>query len=109
MFVRKLIMAACVALLWPATVSLAQTSAAQPAPVVTTTTDVPPGGMPVFIHPETDQQRKDRLGIQEDPGINPDPNKHYWRVGHFPHIERLGPKKAAYDQPPGLGKAVGDA
>ena len=109
MFVRKLIIAACVGLLLPATVSLAQTSATQPAPVVTTTTDVPPGGMPVYIHTETAQQRKDRLGIQEDPGINPDPNKHYWRFGHSQHIERFDRKWAAYDQPQGLVRPFGNA
>src|SRR4029077_7645069 len=87
MFVRKLIIAASVALLLPATVSFAQTSATQPAPGVTNITDVPPGGMPVYIHTETAQQRKDRLGIQEDPGINPDPNKPYWRLGYSHQIE----------------------
>jgi FG-GAP-like repeat/FG-GAP repeat len=102
MFVRKLIIAACVALLLPATVSFAQTSATQTAPAVTTTTDVPPGGMPVFVRPETPQQRKDRLGIPEDPGINPDPNQHYWRFGHSQHIERFERKWAAYDQPEGF-------
>src|SRR5438270_606325 len=108
MFVRKLIIAVCVAFLLPATASLAQTSAPQPAPAATTTS-VPPGGMPVFIRTETPQQRKDRLGIQEDPGINPDPNKHYWRFGHSQHIERFDRKWAVYDQPQGMVRPFGNA
>jgi hypothetical protein len=99
MLVRELLILA--AFLLPATASVAQTAAPQPAPAVTTA-DVPPGGMPAYIKPETPQQRKDRLGTQEDPGINPDPNKHYWRFGHSQHIERFERKWAAYDQPEGF-------
>jgi hypothetical protein len=44
--------------------------------------------MPTYVHEETAQQRHDRLGTAEDPGINPDPNKHFWRYGRSYHISR---------------------
>lgn len=83
---------------------------AQPAPPVTGTTPptshaavsaapVPDGGLPVYIHTETPQQRATRLGTAEDPGTDPDPNKHYWRFGHSYHIARYERRWAAYDQP----------
>lgn len=111
MLVRKLIIAVSAALLLWATVSSAQTTATQPppAPPAAATTDVPPGGAPTYVHPETPQQRKDRLGTTEDPGINPDPNKHYWRFGHSQHIERFDRKWAAYDQPSGFVRPFANA
>lgn len=60
---------------------------------------VPDGGVPSYIRPETPQQRAARLGTAEDPGIDPDPNKHYWRFGHSYHITRYERRWAAYDQP----------
>src|SRR5947209_10476115 len=84
----------------------AMASAQNPAPPQTTapttsasSQEVPDGGMPTYIHPETAEQRRARLGTPEDPGINPDPNKHYWRFGHSFHIDKFDRKWAAYDQP----------
>lgn len=44
-------------------------------------TEVPEGGMPHYIKEETPKERQDRLGTQEDPGINPDPEKVWMRYG----------------------------
>lgn len=62
---------------------------------------VPDGGPPQFIREETPQQRKDRIGTQEDPGPNPDPKKIFHRFGHEYRIERFERRLAAYDQPEG--------
>ena len=59
------------------------------------------GGTPKFIREETPQQRKDRLGTIEDPGLDPDPTKVYWRFGKSYKIERYDRRSAAYDQPEG--------
>jgi hypothetical protein len=96
MLVRKMLVAICAAAL--------QSSAQQTTPPPATTTAAAaqiPGGTPAYIHPETPQHRKDRLGTTEDPGTNPDPTKHYWRYGRSQHIERFERKWAAYDQPDG--------
>ena len=63
--------------------------------------EVPKGGMPTYIRPETPEQRMARLGTIEDPGTNPDPKKHYWRFGHSYHISRYQRFAAAYDREPG--------
>ena len=68
-------------------------------PAVAPTPGAPDGGMPAYIRPETPQQRAARLGTAEDPGVDPDPNKHYWRFGHSYHITRYERRWAAYDQP----------
>ncbi|HXH41151.1 MAG TPA: FG-GAP-like repeat-containing protein, partial [Thermoanaerobaculia bacterium] len=76
----------------------------QPAPAAATSTSaagqIPEGGVPAWIHPETPQHRRDRLGV-EDPGPNPDPNKHFWRYGNSFHIERYERRLAAYDREDG--------
>ena len=101
MFAKKLWIALCVI----AAPLLAQTPPAAPVPQVKATTATatptaqggPEGGVPVYIRPETPQQRNARLGTQEDPGLDPDPAKHYWRFGRSFHIERFERKWAAYD------------
>src|SRR5207244_2295185 len=70
----------------PATGSAAQVSAA-----------VPDGGVPQFLRAETPEQRKARLGTAEDPGLNPDENKHYWRYGKSYHISKYDRRFAVYD------------
>jgi hypothetical protein len=74
-----------------AAVPLAFAAGAQEAPAKGTTpaaasaawdaNAVPEGGMPRYIKEETPEQRRDRLGTTEDPGINPDPNRVWWRFG----------------------------
>jgi hypothetical protein len=103
MLEKKLVMVWIAALLLGGA-ALAQQPAPAPPPTTatappSTSQAVPDGGMPTFIRPETPQQRRDRLGTAEDPGIDPDPNKHYWRFGHSFHVEKFDRKWAVYDQP----------
>jgi len=53
--------------------------------------------VPHYIKPETPQQRKDRLGTQEDPGPDPDPKTIYIRYNKPMHIERFDRKMAGYN------------
>jgi hypothetical protein len=105
MFDKQLILATCVAAaLAPA--AFAQTPA-KPAPAASQTSapqsaaTVPDGGMPTWIKPETPEHRRERLGTNVDPGINPDPGTHFWRFGKSVHIERYDRKWAAYDREEG--------
>jgi hypothetical protein len=93
-FVRSLVLVAGVV---GAVVLFAQTQPASNVPAVTETTMMPApvdakgnidGGEPKYIKPETAEQRKARLGTDQDPGPNPDPQKHFWRYGKSVHIER---------------------
>jgi hypothetical protein len=109
MFVRKLILLMCAATTALTTVVFAQQPAAteKPATAPQTTTAaaaspaVPEGGMPAWIKPETPEHRRERLGTAEDPGINPDSSKHWWRFGKEFTIERAERKWAAYDREEG--------
>ena len=88
---RKLMIA--LAVLWSA-VAVAQTTTTTTTQTTTTTTQTTTpapasaieGGEPHYVHPETPEQRKTRLGTSEDPGPNPDPNKQFWRYGKSYHI-----------------------
>jgi hypothetical protein len=59
------------------------------------------GGVPTYIKEETPEQRRARVG-DEDPGINPDPDKVFTRLGRKWRIERYERQWAAYDREPGL-------
>lgn len=104
MFDRKLILATCVAAVSVMPIVFAQAPAtATPPPASATAAasdQVQEGGVPSWIHPETPEHRRDRVG-SEDPGPNPDPKKHYWRYGHSYHIERYERRLAAYDREDG--------
>jgi hypothetical protein len=105
MFDRKFIITTCVAMaLIPA--SFAQTPAKPAAATPQTTAapsgeTVPDGGMPVWIKPETPEHRRERVGTNPDPGINPDPSVHFWRYGKSYHIEKYDLKFARYDREEG--------
>src|SRR6476469_8462346 len=60
---------------------------------------IPEGGVPNYIRVETDQQRKDRIGTNEDPGCDPDQTKEFWRFGKAYTIGRYERRFAAYDSP----------
>lgn len=66
-----------------------------PSPAVAPASTVD-GGEPTYFRPETLEERKARLGTAEDPGPNPDPEKHYFRFGKSFHIERFDRKWAKY-------------
>jgi len=53
--------------------------------------------VPHYIKPETPQQRKDRLGTQDDPGPDPDPKTVYYRYNKPVRIVRFDRKMAGYD------------
>jgi hypothetical protein len=63
--------------------------------------EVPEGGIPSYIKEETPEQRATRLGTQEDPGINPDPDKVWIRFGEKYNIRKYEREFAKYlpDQP----------
>lgn len=108
MFNQKWILAACVASAAVlATAAHAQTPATGTAPAAPATAasagaQVPEGGAPVWIKPETPEHRVERLGTRVDPGPNPDPETHFWRFGRSFHIERAERKWAAFDREEGF-------
>lgn len=61
---------------------------------------VPEGGVPTFLRPETPEKRKERIGLPEDPGCDPDPKQVFWRFGKPETIVRYERIYAAYDNPP---------
>lgn len=82
--------------------STAAKAAAAPA---VSTGKVPDGGMPRYIRPETPEQRMDRLGTTEDPGIDPDPNQVWVRFGHKYTIMKVDKKWVKPSTTPGLVRA----
>jgi hypothetical protein len=83
-------------------VSFAQ-STEQPAASAQTTAQaapsegpIPDGGVPTFLRPETPEQRQARIGTSEDPGMNPDPEKIFWRFGKAYQIHRYDRFWAVY-------------
>jgi hypothetical protein len=89
--------------------AVAQTTPApQPAPApqtstapATTTTEpaanVPDGGMPHWLRPETPEKRKARLGTVEDPGLDPPESKRFWRFGHNMYIQKTARRWANFE------------
>jgi hypothetical protein len=57
---------------------------------------VPEGGVPEYVFPETPEQRAERLGTNEDPGINPDPERVWVRFGKKYKIRRYDREFARY-------------
>jgi hypothetical protein len=70
-----------------------------PRPVVS-------GSEPQYLRAETPELRKARLGTAEDPGPDPDPNKHFWRFGKSVHIEKFDRKWEAWDAEPGYVRPI---
>ena len=60
-------------------------------------TNVMEGGVPAYIKEETPEQRRERLGTQEDPGLNPDPEKIWIRFGKPYKIRRYEREFARYN------------
>lgn len=63
--------------------------------------EVPEGGIPSYIKEETAEERRNRLGTQVDPGINPDPGRIWVRFGKKYRIRKYEREFARYfpDQP----------
>lgn len=58
--------------------------------------EVPEGGVPTYIKEETPKERADRIATQEDPGINPSPDRIFIRFGKQYKIRRYERKHARY-------------
>ncbi len=54
------------------------------------------GEIPEYIRPETPEQRMARLGTAEDPGVEPDPEKVWYRFGKQYKLERFDRRWANY-------------
>lgn len=70
-------------------------AAAQAAPV--SQTPQIDGGIPTWIRPETPEQRRDRIGTAEDPGLDPDPKKEWYRFGRTYTIEKYDRRWESHD------------
>jgi hypothetical protein len=97
MLVRKFSIAVAAAAVMFSSAALAQQPGAPATSAPKLSAAVPDGGIPQFIRPETPEQRRTRLGIPEDPGLDPDPNKHYYRFGKSFHISKYERRLAVYD------------
>lgn len=75
----------------------AQTAPAAQSAQAAGSSAIPDGGMPTWIKPETNEQRRTRLGTAEDPGTNPDPKTLYWRFGKTYHIISWKRREAVFD------------
>jgi hypothetical protein len=62
------------------------------------------GGTPRFIRPETPEQRRERLGTQDDPGPDPDEEVVYVRFGKQFKIAKFEKRWAKYTDRPGFVK-----
>jgi FG-GAP-like repeat len=82
----------------PLVAQTAPATSAQPQPAVAAAVE---GGTPQYIKPETEEQRRSRLGTVDDPGPNPDPEKIWWRFGKQYKIHRYERRWAKYDQQEG--------
>ena len=92
----SLVVAAAAVMSLPAVAQQPATYAA-PKATVQNPAAVPDGGVPQYIRAETPEQRRQRLGTPDDPGINPDPNAHYWRFGRSFHISRFDRALAVFN------------
>ncbi|HKR62582.1 MAG TPA: VCBS repeat-containing protein [Thermoanaerobaculia bacterium] len=87
---------------------VAQSASKQKTPAKTTdktaasAAAVPEGGVPHFIRPETPEQRRDRIGTNEDPGLDPDEQKVFIRYGHKFTIGKFEKQYAKYMPEPGM-------
>jgi FG-GAP-like repeat len=58
------------------------------------------GGVPRYVLPETPEQRRTRLATAEDPGLDPDLNKVWWRYSKPYKIHKFEKKWAKYGDDP---------
>ena len=61
---------------------------------------------PQYLYPETPEHRRSRIGTAEDPGPDPDLNKHFWRFGKSYHIEKFDRRWEAWDADPGWVRPI---
>ena len=81
---------------------------AAPATAAATSAEVQDGGVPRYVRPETPEQRKERLGMVEDPGLDPDPEQVFWRFGKAYKIGKYEKKWAKYTDKVGVVRPMGN-
>jgi len=113
MSVRKLVLTLIVAAL-PSLAAVAQTKPAPASPLAPTLqpaedeANAMEGGVPSYIKEESPEQRRERLGTQDDPGLNPDPSKIWMRFGKPFTIRRYAREFARYvPETPNLVRPMG--
>ncbi|HYH08026.1 MAG TPA: VCBS repeat-containing protein [Thermoanaerobaculia bacterium] len=67
--------------------------------------EIPDGGMPRYIKPETPEERQLRLSTQVDPGIDPDPEEIFYRFGKRYMIVKHEKRWVRPTERPGFVKA----
>jgi hypothetical protein len=67
---------------------------------------VPDGGVPHYIRTETLEQRRDRIGSAEDPGLDPDEKTIFYRYGERYTIGRFEKRFAQYMPEPGIVRPI---
>lgn len=93
MSLRKFIGCVLSILLLAASAGLeAQEAKGKKSGTTTAAAKIPDGGVPRYIKPETPEQRRERLGTQEDPGPDPDPKTKWIRFGHPYTIQKFDKK-----------------
>jgi hypothetical protein len=105
MLLRRILGSVLSVLILAATPGHAQDATATAPAAGVSAQKAPDGGMPHFIRPETPQQRLDRLGTNEDPGIDPDPKKVWIRFGHKYTIYKVDKQWVKPSATPGLVRA----
>ncbi len=78
-----------------------------PATSQTPTTGQVDGGTPGWIRPETPEQRRARLGTNDDPGPDPVPNKVWSRFGKLYRIDKYDRRWAKETDQPGIIRPFG--
>ena len=104
MSVRKVLLTFIVAALGTFTVAAQEKATQQQTPELLAPTASPAaeememaeGGIPTYITDETPEQRRERLGTNEDPGINPDPERIWIRFGKKYKIRKYEREFARY-------------
>lgn len=108
MSIQKSLLLVCLSIPVAATGMAAPQQSAKPPAGATARADVPEGGEPRYIRPETPAERKARLRTTEDPGMNPDPEKIFMRGEQAYTIFRYDKEHAEYAAKPGWVKPVGN-
>lgn len=80
----------------------AQDAVKKDAPAAVSAQQIPDGGMPRYIRPETPEERLARIATTEDPGLDPDPDKIWFRFGRQYKILKFDKKGVRPASRPGF-------
>ncbi|HVR41677.1 MAG TPA: VCBS repeat-containing protein [Thermoanaerobaculia bacterium] len=101
MSLREVGLSLCVALASVVSLpALADQQGSQPAAAAVKPAEEIDGGTPHYIRAETPEERMQRIGSHEDPGLDPDPQTVYFRFGRMFKIEKFEKSTAKYDGQP---------